>query len=128
MAICVCRYPIMLTDKRDGLENEYICIPVEAVEGDNIPTPQIEYIKEKDLDESLRKFIKENDFENSKKEWIVVKWNKPSNAAKKYNVNNHIVIAGCPEDQLTCDSKSIYEVYHSAEDWYSDHMVEIKDR
>lgn len=127
MAICVCRYPIMLTDKRDGLDNEFICIPVEIIDGENIPTPQIELVKEDSLlfDESLRKFIKENDFDNKTKEWIVVKWNKPSNVTKKYNVNNHIVIAGCPEDQLECDSKSIYEVYHPVDEWYSDHMMEI---
>lgn len=126
MAICVCRYPKILTDKTDGLNSEYICIPVEIVDGDSIPIPQIEPVKEMDLDESLRKFINENDFDNKSKNWIIVKWNKPSNVAKKYKINNnHIVIAGCPEDQLACDVKSIYEVYHPVDEWYSDHMIEI---
>lgn len=128
MAICICRYPIILTDKRDGLENKFICIPVEIVDGDSIPIPQMELVKEIDLDESLRRFIKEsfNDSDNKSKEWIVVKWNKPSNVAKKYKINNnHIVIAGCTEDQLECDVKSIYEVYHPVDEWYSDHMIEI---
>lgn len=128
MAICVCRYPIILTDKRDGLENKFICIPVEIVDGDSIPIPQMELVKEESFsfDESLRKFIKENNFDNKSKEWIVVKWNKPSNVAKKYKINNnHIVIAGCPEDQLACDVKSIYEVYHPVDEWYSLHDIEI---
>jgi len=127
VAICVCRYPIILTDKRDGLENKFICIPVEIVDGDSIPIPQIEFVKEESFSfgESLRKFVKENDFDNKKKEWVVVKWNKPSNVTKRYNVADHIVIAGCPEDQLTCNSKSIYEVYHPIDEWYSLHDIEI---
>lgn len=125
MAICICKYPIILTDKRDGLENKFISIPVEIIDGDCIPIPQIEHVKEDDLDESLRKFIKENDFDNKARKWIVVKWNKPSSTAKMYNKNNHIVTAGCPEDQLTCDAKSIYDVYHPIDEWDSLHDIEI---
>lgn len=105
MAICVCRYPLLVIDRRDGQEHLYLSIPYEIITDGVLPIPEISLTEKKD--------------------YVRVKWKEPENGAKKYDKNGHIVVAGCPEDQLTCDSKNIYDVYHPVEEWYSDHVIEL---
>lgn len=117
MAICVCRYPLVIVDRRDGNtkkdEKLFLSLPVEILTDKYIPTPEIDLVKEKGFDGIERDYVK-------------VKWRDiESKIGKRYNVHDHIVVAGCPEDQLTCDEKNIYEVYHPLEEWESIHIIEI---
>jgi hypothetical protein len=116
MSICICRYPIMITDKRFGDSNIYMSMPLEILGGmAELPLPDME-------------IVDEIGFDNIKHKYMKVKWQDviPS-GAKRYNVNEHIVIAGCQEDQLSCDSKSIFAVSHPIEEWNENHMIELKE-
>lgn len=112
MAICVCRYPIMIVDNRFGDKKLFLSLPVEILIDETLSVPDINIVKEKG-------------FDGIKRDYVKVKWKDVESKANRYNVQDHIVIAGCPEDQLTCDVKNIYEVYHPLEEWESDHMIEI---
>jgi hypothetical protein len=114
MAICVCKYPLMITDKRDEYESIYISLPLEILDGE-VPIPDMEVVKEKDFDDKMATYMK-------------VEWQESSKGTKRYNVNDHIVLAGCPEDQLSCDIKSIFVVYHPIDEWNEYHMVELKEQ
>jgi len=114
MTICVCRYPIMITDKRFGGSDTFISIPLEILDGIEVPIPDMEVTDEVGFDNITYKYMK-------------VKWQDviPVNA-KRYNVNDHIVMAGCQEDQLSCDTKSIFSVSHPLDEWNKDHTIELK--
>lgn len=113
MSICVCKYPLIVTDSRDGTDRDFISIPLEILNGINeIPIPYMEVVDEKDFDDKMATYMK-------------IEWQKISKDAKRYNVNDHIVLAGCSEDQLSCDTKSIFAVYHPIDEWNEYHMLEI---
>lgn len=118
--ICVCRYPLMITDKRFGDDIVHISMPLEVIKGmSEMPIPDMEVIDEKGFDDIVRKYM-------------MVRWQESFDESfdisktKRYNIQDHIVIAGCPEDQLKCDIKSIYTVYHPMDEWNSYHMLELK--
>lgn len=116
MSICVCKYPIMITDKRYGGSDTYISMPLEVIaDGIEIPIPDMEVLDEIGFDNIKRKYMK-------------VKWqnNIPSNA-KRYNINDHLVMAGCAEDQLSCDTKSIFSVSHPLDEWNEYHMIDLNE-
>lgn len=117
MAICVCRYPLIIIDIRDGIKNikEFISIPLEIIDGPFMPVPDMDVVEEKGFDGKIGKYMK-------------VTWNSPLEGAKRYNINDHIVIAGCPEEDLQCDIKSIFVVYHPIDEWNAYHMLELKDK
>lgn len=104
----------MITDKRFGDSNIYLSLPLEILGGmTEIPVPDMEVVDE-------------IGFDNIKHKYMRVKWQDViPPGAKRYNVNDHIVIAGCQEDQLSCDSKSIFAVYHPIDEWNENHMIEL---
>lgn len=116
IAICVCRYPLIVTDKRDGEEHDFISFPLSILDGNEITIPDMEVVK--DIE----------GFDGKKGTYMKVKWQELPEAQiiKKYNVREHIVFAGCPEDQLTCDAKSIYEVYHPIDEWTGYHLLNVE--
>ena len=71
--------------------------------------------------------VKEIGFDNIQREYMKVKWQDIPKNAKRYNVNEHIVMAGCQEDQLKCDSKSIFAVSHPIEEWNINHMIDLSE-
>jgi hypothetical protein len=115
MAICVCKYPIMLVDKRYGSSDTYISIPLEVTDGVEVPIPDMEVVDE-------------IGFDNIKQKYMKVKWQELIPTwAKRYNVNEHIVIAGCQESELSCGSKSIFAVFHPISEWNEIHMIELNE-
>lgn len=115
MSICVCKYPLIIVDIRDGDIKEFISIPLEIADESFIPIPDMEVVEEKGFDDKIGKYMK-------------VTWNIPSGTPKRYNINEHIVLAGCPEEELQCSTKSIFEVYHPIDEWNAYHMLELKDK
>lgn len=119
MAICVCEYPKLVIDKRDLVEKLYLAMPTEVLK-EEFPVP--------DLD-----IVEEEGFDKKKHSYMRVKFREPSSSpsegsVNRYNVKDHIVIAGCPEDQLTCDTKNIYIVYHPIDEWSKEHMLELDQK
>lgn len=114
MTICSCRFPIILVDKRDGQDIEYISMPLEVLDsgfGDQLP--EMEVVKAESLSGTVGQYMK-------------VIWQEPHTKTRKYDVRGHIVVAGCSEDVLTCDAKNIYEVYHPIDEWIKDHTFELE--
>lgn len=118
-SICICKYPLIVIDKRDGYEKIFVSLPIDIFdEIEELAIPDMEVVKEKDFDDKMTTYMK-------------VRWREiPKNTKnqKRYNVNDHIVIAGCPEDKLSCDMKSIYEAYHPIDEWNSYHMIELSEK
>lgn len=120
--ICICKYPLMVTDKRDGQEIEYLAMPLEIIEGGEIPVPDIEIQHTEGLDGIFR-------------DYVAVKWKDitPDLHVKKYDVVGHVVFAGCglsealkgENGHIHCDAKSIYMVLHPLEEWAENHIIEI---
>jgi hypothetical protein len=114
--ICVCKYPIILLDKRDGSDTEYFSIPFQVIsdemEGEPF-VPEMEVVETESLTGIIATFMK-------------VVWKPSPPWAKKYDVVGHIVHAGCPEDAQKCDVKSIFEVYHPIDEWINEHVIELK--
>lgn len=120
--ICICKYPLMVTDKRDGQEIEYLAMPLEIIDGGEIPVPDIEIQDAEGLDGIFRRYV-------------AVKWKDitPDLHVKKYDVVGHVVFAGCELSEalkgengnIKCDTKSIYKVLHPLEEWVENHLIEI---
>jgi hypothetical protein len=115
MEICVCKYPLIVIDERDGDKKPFISIPLSIVDRD-MPIPDMEVVEEVDSDNKTKMYMK-------------VQWQKPPKDPKKYFDigGDHIVLAGCPKEALQCDAKSIYVVYHPIDEWESYHMIELKE-
>jgi len=105
----------MITDKRDGTDKIFISIPLEILDGVEVPIPDMEVVDEKDFDDKMATYM-------------MIKWQEIPKNAKRYNINDHIVMAGCQEDQLSCDTKSIFIVYHPIDEWNAYHMIELKEK
>jgi len=115
MSICSCEFPLIIIDKRSGKDVEYISIPIEIVdEMGEIIMPEMSIVETEGLDGIVQEYMK-------------VSWKKPHDKTSKYDVRGHIVVAGCPEDAIQCDAKSIFDVYHPINDWISDHVIELKN-
>ena len=120
--ICVCKYPIMVIDKRDAKEVEYLAMPLEVIENGEMSVPDIDVQEAEGLDGIMR-------------DYVVVRWQDitPNMHTKKYDVKGHVVTAGCElseaikeeDGHLQCDSKSIYTVLHPLEEWMEQHVIEI---
>lgn len=121
--ICICKYPLMIIDDRDGLGIEYLAMPIEVIKDGDIRVPEIDHEEAQGFDGITRDYIK-------------VKWQetKDDMVMKKYDVVGHIVFAGCePSDTskekdgtLVCNDKSIFVVLHPAEEWMTKHVIELK--
>lgn len=114
MEICPCKYPTVIFDKRDSEEIKSIAIPFDIMDGYNLPVPDMEVTEETGQDNVKRKYMK-------------VQWIEPHKDVKRYYIAEHIVLAGCPEENLSCDLKNIYVVYHPIDEWNSFHMIDVKE-
>lgn len=119
--VCPCKFPLHVIDKRDGDEIEYLAFPDEYIDDMDgvIKVPKFEVVKEEGFDGKIH-------------EYMGVMYKDPLEATtKKYEVNNHIVIAGCDskvsEDgkKLQCKKKELYVVFHPLEEWQENHVVEL---
>jgi hypothetical protein len=117
MTVCSCKYPLIIVDERDGKEITFLAMPLEVLEEDNRfgydNIPDMEVVETESLTGIIGQYMK-------------VTWKKAHSETKKYDVVGHIVIAGCEEGALQCDTKNIYEVYHPVDEWIKDHIVELK--
>jgi hypothetical protein len=103
----------MIKDKRYGGSDTYISIPLEITGGIEVPIPDMEVVDE-------------IGFDNIKHKYMKVKWQDDIPIwAKRYNVNEHIVMAGCSEEKLSCDTKSIFAVSHPIEEWNEYHTIDL---
>lgn len=119
--ICICKYPLMIIDFRDGRTIEYLAMPIEVIKNGDMPVPDIDYVNEEGLDGITRKYV-------------AVKWQQLDHRnVKKYDVVGHVVIAGCDLSETLvgedghpyCTDKSIYTVFHPLEEWVEQHLIEI---
>ena len=120
--ICVCKYPLMIIDKREAKEIEYLAMPLEIIDGAEMPVPDIEIQDTEGLDGIFRRYV-------------AVKWKDitPDLHVKKYDVVGHVVFAGCELSEtlkeengnLHCDTKSIYKVLHPFDEWKENHVISI---
>ena len=99
---CPCAYPILVT--YDDIS--FIAFPLEEFEHELIDIPDI--------------------IEDESGKWVIVKWRKDIHeGVKEYDVAGHIVLAGCKENELSCNIKDIYHVYHPIDEWNERHMLKI---
>ncbi len=120
--ICVCKYPLMIIDKRDSQDIEYLAMPLEVIEDGEISVPDIDVLDTEGLDGIIRHYV-------------AVTWKEvtPDLHVKKYDVVGHVVTAGCEiseaskgeDGHLQCDSKDIYVVLHPLEEWIDKHIIEL---
>ncbi len=128
--ICICKYPIILIDNREGKAIEYIAMPTQVINATDIPIPFIDPVETEGPDGIKRKYI-------------AVKWqevpldkgdSKSNGVVKRYDhhIPDHIVIAGCEASEISiidgemkCDIKSIYTVLHTWEDWRDFHFIQL---
>lgn len=119
-SVCPCQYPIIFVDDRyTGEPVTYISIPKEIFEEQEyIENPVFEEVEEEGFDGELHKYMS-------------VLWKDPKGASlKKYNVNNHIVYAGCANvdgQKLMCRKKDLFLVLHPVDEWLENHIVRIDD-
>ncbi|MDD3474353.1 MAG: hypothetical protein PHP08_00435 [Candidatus Dojkabacteria bacterium] len=117
---CPCKYPLWITDKRDNDEIEYIAFPrdyIEDVDGE-IDVPEFEEIEEEGFDGKRHKYM-------------AVLFQDPEDAyTKKYDVAEHIVVAGCHVEtdgkKMKCKKKELFIVLHPIQEWEEHHMVKIR--
>lgn len=121
MAICTCKYPLIVIDERDSESVEYVSLPLEIADDGIFYIPTIEYIKTEGLDGIIR-------------DYVSVIWKKPADIdVSAYDVDGHVVIAGCeyPEEALenerqrSCDKKSIFVVMHPMNEWIERHIIHL---
>lgn len=120
--ICVCKYPLLIVDNRDGQEIEYIAMPIDVIKGGGLSIPDIDFEETEGPDGIIR-------------DYISVKWRtvKQGDVVKKYDVAGHIVTAGCEfsetskgeDGKFVCDEKSIYVVLHPADEWLDQHVLSV---
>lgn len=115
--ICVCKYPLIILDNRDGNNIEHIAMPTELIDGGYIPSPTIVPVTIEGVD------------------YMAVEWqeHKDNDHIKEYEVVGHKVLAGCEPSEIkiangavTCDTKKIYVVLHPKDEWTTKHIVELK--
>lgn len=117
--ICVCRYPLKIIDKRDedgdgknGIE--HISIPLSVIDNEMGGQAILPIIEE--------------DIEIDGRKYTAVLWRElDHDNVKTYDVRDHIVIAGCEKEELQCDAKSIYSVFHPSEEWRKVHIVVLEN-
>lgn len=101
--VCPCKYPILLV--KDGIE--FFSLPLDVIE---------------EMNEFVVPRIYEKAVEG--KDWVVVQWRENMHqGVKKYNSVGHIVFAGCEEKDISCDNKSLFEVWHPKEEWEKSHKI-----
>lgn len=101
---CPCKFPLLIT--YDNML--FMALPLEEFANELVRLPDIYNEKTKDG------------------EFIVVKWRDDiHDKLNTFDVAGHDVLAGCDENELSCDAKSIYMVNHPKEEWDGYHMINI---
>lgn len=160
--ICVCKFPIWMYDKDnreyfalpveiadergiqrtisdievtvkiDGQDVKFLAIPFDTVAERDIDIPEIEMV-EHDIPIGLAgsDFITKN--------FVKLIWKKPTDEfTKKYEVQGHIVVAGCKHsetikvdeegtEKLKCTEKEIFSVLHPADEFLNQHIMDIEE-
>ncbi len=132
--ICVCKYPLIIIDNREGKAVEYIAMPTDVISDTDIPLPFIEPIETEGPDGVVRKYISVRWQEIPQDVDNKCDGDKCNGIAKRYDhdIPEHIVIAGCNASEISiidgemkCDIKSIYTVLHTWEDWRDFHFIQL---
>lgn len=118
--VCPCKYPLLIADKRDDDEIEYLAFPEDYIEEMNgeVDAPEFEEVEEEGFDGERHKYM-------------AVLWQDPKDAVtKKYDVAEHIVVAGChvrtDGKKMQCRKKELFVVLHPLDEWEKHHKVKIK--
>jgi len=101
---CICLYPKLIYID----DNEFLALPTdEFPEFSLVTVPKIEY-----------------DDDN---EWVIVIWDADFDTSfiKRYEVNNHIVYAGCGNGRDVCEKKDKIYVLHPVDEWEREHIINI---
>lgn len=113
--VCPCKHPLHIIDKRDDEDIiEFLAFPdefIDDVDGE-IKVPKFEVIEE------------------DGKKYMSVLWKDMLSAnVKRYDVNEHIILAGCESKidgkKLQCKRKELYLVLHPLEEWNAYHVVNL---
>lgn len=109
---CPCLYPVILnvTDS-DGDKVKYWSMPEDELDRE-FEIPKIQEVIHKN------------------EKYMAVLWHDPGDAdLKPYEINEHIVYAGCNFDdkirkggKLVCKEKELFLVLHPINEWYSYHI------
>lgn len=162
--ICVCKFPIWMYDKDN---KEYFAIPVEVAEERGIQRIESDIEVIVKIDDQDVKFLA-IPFETASKrgieipeieivdhdipigllgkdfitkQFVKLKWKKidPDSYTKKYDIREHIVVAGCKlsdtlkefdesekKEKLKCTEKEIFDVLHPIDEFLNQHFMEIE--
>lgn len=163
--VCICKFPIWMYDQNG---KEYFAIPIEVVEEKDIKRLPVDLEVTVDIDGQPVKFlaipfetVAERGIEVPEieivdhdiplgikgdyitKQFTKVKWNKITDDSytKKYDLRDHIVIAGCKrsdalknkkfdelegKEKLHCTEKEIFSVLHPMDEFLNEHFGEIE--
>lgn len=110
---CPCQYPLIITTiDEDGDSNEFMAMPNDE-----------EYRRPQEIKNTEYKGVK----------YVAVKWRNVGTHWKEYEVNDHIVLAGCSNKglkkkhgKMVCDEKEIFVVFHPEQEWVDYHVKEIR--
>lgn len=114
--ICACRFPKLIIDTSYGDGDNtviFYSIPIEVIEDVGLEIPLMEEVEQITPSGVIGKYMK-------------VTWVEPHPDTKMYEVVEHLVVTGCPEDAQLCDAKSIYVVYHPIKEWKEKHIIGYK--
>jgi hypothetical protein len=114
--ICSCRFPKLIIDKSYGDGDNTVIfygIPIDVMDDVGINLPLMEEVEETSPAGKVGRYMK-------------VTWEEPHVGTKMYEVLEHLVVAGCPEDAEQCDIKSIFVVYHPMKEWKEKHIIDYK--
>jgi len=114
---CPCLYPIITTiTDSDGDKNTYWGMPDDELDDGEFKIPKLDYVEQEGV------------------EYVAVIWEDPKDATiKSYEVNGHLVYAGCAYEDLkksgnkkVCKEKMLFVVLHPKEEWNSYHVRNFK--
>lgn len=98
-------YPLII--EKSGIQ--FLAYPFDVIEeGEGvIPVPDI-------IDETHKEGVKG---------YVILRYMNKHSQLKKYVINDHFVFAGCEEEDIQCDHKSIFEVWHPKDEWEKHHII-----
>jgi len=114
---CPCLYPLIITiTDEDGDKTVYWSMPNDELDNEKFKIPKIDEITQDGI------------------EYVAVMWKDPKDAdTKSYEVNEHLVYAGCNFDdkikkgsKTVCKEKELYIVLHPKLEWENYHIRELK--
>jgi hypothetical protein len=106
---CPCLYPLVI--EVNGVI-VYLSYPLDVLEETGGVAPVPEFIDET--------------HEEGEKGYMKLRYLPKNPRLKRYEITEgHIVFAGCEEENLQCEHKSIFEVWHPKKDWESYHNLKL---